>query len=345
MKKFKKLILVLVLFLFVQESKSQQLPIFSQYMFNDYVINPGVAGTFDYIPLRMTYRNQWTGFTGAPKTFTLTAHSAVSDHIGLGSMLYTDVTGPISISGAMFSYNFRFPVSGKYCAWDKRKFLSLSLSTRLNQFSFDPTNETWYSIHAPDGSGAVDQVIPSGIETSFNVYHSLAIYFYSERLFAGISALDIFATPNDLDVLSYYEGGYTNNLIGQYNFLAGYYYPIDQEMNWAIEPSLLLKKTKMSDMQYHFNTRVIYQDLMWLGLSYRQFDALVFLLGVDYGQYFFGYSYDTSVSEISGYNSGSHELVIGYNFSIRNKKDNLRFRKRFEDRRRLINPFKEFRRN
>ena len=103
MKKFKKLILVLVLFLFVQESKSQQLPIFSQYMFNDYVINPGVAGTFDYIPLRMTYRNQWTGFTGAPKTFTLTAHSAVSDHIGLGSMLYTDVTGPISISGAMFS--------------------------------------------------------------------------------------------------------------------------------------------------------------------------------------------------------------------------------------------------
>ena len=33
------------------------------------------------------------------------------------------------------------------------------------------------------------------------------------------------------------------------------------------------------------------------------------------------------------------------NFSIRNKKDNLRFRKRFEDRRRLINPFKEFRRN
>ena len=67
MKEFKKIILVFVLFLFTQESKSQQLPIFSQYMFNDYVINPGVAGTLDYIPLRMTYRNQWTGFTGALK--------------------------------------------------------------------------------------------------------------------------------------------------------------------------------------------------------------------------------------------------------------------------------------
>ena len=51
MKKFKKIILVFILFLFVEESKSQQLPIFSQYMFNDYVINPGVAGTLDYIPL------------------------------------------------------------------------------------------------------------------------------------------------------------------------------------------------------------------------------------------------------------------------------------------------------
>ena len=345
MKNFKKLILVFILFLFVNETKSQQLPIYSQYMFNDYVINPGVAGTLDYIPLRMTYRNQWTGFSGAPKTFTLTGHSAVTDNIGLGSMLYTDVTGPISISGAMLSYNFRFPVSGKYCQWDKRKFLSISLSTRLNQFSFDSSGETWYSIHAPDGSGQNDPVIPLGSETSFNVYHSLALYFYSERLYAGISALDIFSTPNDLDVLTYYEGGYTNNIVGQYNFILGYYYPVDKQKNWAIEPSLLLKKTKMSKMQYHFNSRVIYQDLLWLGLSYRQSDAFVLLFGIDYGQYFFGYSYDTSVSEINGYNSGSHELVVGYNFSIRNKKDNSRLRNRFEDRRKLINPFKEFKRN
>ena len=101
----------------------------------------------------------------------------------------------------------------------------------------------------------------------------------------------------------------------------------------------------MSKMQYHFNSRVIYQDLLWLGLSYRQSDAFVLLFGIDYGQYFFGYSYDTSVSEINGYNSGSHELVVGYNFSLRNKKDNSRLRNRFEDRRKLINPFKEFKRN
>ena len=104
---------------------------------------------------------------------------------------------------------------------------------------------------------AYNPLIPNGKETAFNVYHSLALYFYSERFYAGISALDIFATPNDLDILSYYDGGYSNNIIGQYNFLAGYYYPIDQQMNWAIEPSLLLKKTKMSDMQYHFNTRAV----------------------------------------------------------------------------------------
>ena len=97
-------------------------------------------------------------------------------------MLYSDVTGPISNSGVQLSYNFRFPVSGKYCEWDKRKFLSLSLSTKLNQFTFDNTNETNYSQHAPDGLGVIDPVLPEGMESSYNVYYSLAAYFYSERL-------------------------------------------------------------------------------------------------------------------------------------------------------------------
>ena len=99
------------------------------------------------------------------------------------------------------------------------------------------------------------------------MYISLALYFYSERFYAGISALDIFATPNDLDILSYYEGGYSNNIIGQYNFLAGYYYPIDQQMNWAIEPSLLLKKQRCLICNITLILELFYQDLMWFGLS------------------------------------------------------------------------------
>ena len=74
--------------------------------------------------------------------------------------------------------------------------------------------------------GKTIEVIPLGSETSFNIYHSLALYFYSERLYAGISALDIFSNPNDLDVLTYYDGGYTNNIVGQYNFILGYYYQL-----------------------------------------------------------------------------------------------------------------------
>ena len=139
MRNLNKLILIAILFFIAKETNAQQLPIFSQYMFNDYVINPGVAGTVDHIPFRVTYRNQWTGFPGAPKTITMSAHSAVSNHVGLGGLLYSDDTGDgaITLSGAMLSYNFRFPISGKYCEWDKRKFLSLSLSTRLNQFSIN----------------------------------------------------------------------------------------------------------------------------------------------------------------------------------------------------------------
>ena len=214
MKNLKKIIFIGILIFFGIKSNAQQLPIYSQYMFNDYVINPGVAGTLDYIPLKMTYRNQWTGFSGAPKTVSFTGHSPLSNHIGIGGMLYSDITGPISNSGVQLSYNFRFPVSGKYCEWDKRKFLSLSLSTKLNQFTFDNTSETNYSQHAPDGLGILDPVLPDGIESSYNVYYSLAAYFYSERLYAGISALDIFSTSANLNILSNEADGFTNNIVG-----------------------------------------------------------------------------------------------------------------------------------
>ena len=83
MKNLKKIIFIGILLLIGAKSEAQQLPIYSQYMFNDYVINPGVAGTLDYIPLKMTYRNQWTGFNGAPKTVTFTDTHLLSNHIEL----------------------------------------------------------------------------------------------------------------------------------------------------------------------------------------------------------------------------------------------------------------------
>ena len=54
---------------------AQQLPFTSQYMFNDYLINPAVGGSLDHMPITLSVRSQWAGLEGSPKTQFFSAHS------------------------------------------------------------------------------------------------------------------------------------------------------------------------------------------------------------------------------------------------------------------------------
>ena len=87
---------ILVIFIFVLLSCAmafgQQIPHHSQYMFNDFLINPAVAGNKEYAPVILGFRNQWTGFTGAPRTMTLSMHTALDKKMG----------GPIIEASAYF---------------------------------------------------------------------------------------------------------------------------------------------------------------------------------------------------------------------------------------------------
>ena len=58
-----KISILLSLFLLIAELRAQQFPMYTQYVFNEYIINPAVAGTVDGTPIRLSYRNQWSGFT------------------------------------------------------------------------------------------------------------------------------------------------------------------------------------------------------------------------------------------------------------------------------------------
>jgi len=106
---------------------AQQLHFHSQYMFNPYLHNPAFAGTKDYTVLTASYRNQWTGFTDAPTTGTLSGHFALKNNMGLGIGLYSDKTGPTSRIGGMASYAFHIP-------FDHSK-LSFGLSAMIFQYS------------------------------------------------------------------------------------------------------------------------------------------------------------------------------------------------------------------
>ena len=68
-------------------------------------------------------------------------------------------------------------------------------------------------------------------------------------------------------------------------------------------------------MQYDLNVNVLFNEIFWVGASYRSKEAIVALFEYQINRKFrVGYSYDITLGGISNYNSGSHELMLGYDF-------------------------------
>ena len=118
---------------FAVSLSAQQLPQITQYMNNNYVINPAVAGLYDYYQVNTTIRNQWAGIEDGPRTSVISIYGKHNDKVGLGGTVYNDVTGPTSRIGGSASYTYGFQLT------EKLK-LSLALQAGFTQFKIIKSN-------------------------------------------------------------------------------------------------------------------------------------------------------------------------------------------------------------
>ena len=92
---------------------SQQLPLNTQYIYNPIVINPAFSGISESSSIILMNRAQWKGFSEDEIATT----SISADYIlnnpkhGIGSMIYSDRTGAISLNGIDLMYSFKFQFS------------------------------------------------------------------------------------------------------------------------------------------------------------------------------------------------------------------------------------------
>ena len=71
----KKLLYILFLLLFAARIYAQQVPLYSQYMMNGFLLNPAVAGSEGYTAINLTAREQWLGLKNAPKTHAVSGQT------------------------------------------------------------------------------------------------------------------------------------------------------------------------------------------------------------------------------------------------------------------------------
>lgn len=284
-------------FLLASNSTGQQLPLYSQYYFNDYATNPAVGGTKSYVDARSNHRYQWQGVDDAPRTYTLSVNGPLkNDYAGLGAFLFTDHVGPTRRTGAQFSYTYKLKIN-------QNVKLGLALSGGVLEWKLDAQKITLYDPN--------DQVMVNGVMRSLVPDAKFGMHLYHANWFLGFSAPNLLQSKLKFDN-ALYTG--LSRLENHFLLTGGYKFNVTDDV--AIEPSAILKYVSPAPLQADIMARVIWKEKLWLGGVYRTMDAASVLLGITYrSNLSFGYSYDFTTSNIRNYSSGTHELFIGIRFS------------------------------
>ncbi len=296
-------LIVSALLLNLAPVKAQLLPQFSQYMFNDYLLNPALGGTHDYWQVKTNYRLSFQGITDGPQTYALGAYGPHKKlPMGYGGYIFNDVTGPISNMGVYGSYAYNIRITG-----DIR--LSMGLFLGMVQQKIDLAV-------LPADDNIVEQWGDEA--TKFYPDGSLGLYLYTSQYFAGFTFNHLMF--NNLTLLEDFDG--QDDKLGrvkpQFNIQGGYKYNLNR--NFDLEPTVFLKGIPDFDFMWDLNIRAIYQKMVWGGLGYRsskaQPESLIFLVGYNYNDMInIGYSYDFTLSKLSAYSNGSHEIMVGFKFN------------------------------
>ena len=287
-------------------SFAQQDPQFSQNMWNKLQPNAGSAGASGGICATLLGRLQWVGFEGAPKTYLLNVDGYVAAiHGGVGLSVMSDNIGANKGIAAKISYAYQMNLgTGKLGIGADVGILMNSLNA---------------SALKPAQSG--DNSIPTANASSMAPDFGLGLYYQiPEKLYFGVSTTHLVHGQ-----LKY--GDVKFKVARHYYLMAGYTYNVSPKFD--LLPSVFIK-TDGRATQFDVNLNVMYNKLIWLGASYRLQYAAVAMVGVQWKNVRIGYSYDFNTSKLNSYNSGTHEIMLGYCFKlekpvITQKYKNVRF--------------------
>jgi type IX secretion system PorP/SprF family membrane protein len=280
---------------------------FTNYFETPSYYNPGAIGLNDYLRIRGGSRLQWVGIPKAPKTFLGNADMPVklfNKRIGVGLVMQQESMGLYNnlTIGAMGAYKVKL-LKGE-----------LSIGVRVGLFDESFKGSEVVLPDDDDYHQSADDAIPTS-DIHGTAFDASVGAYYTHRLFwLGISATHINQPTVTMSADGSESKQYEFEAGRCFYFMAGCNIPIKNTL-FELQPSMLLK----SDFTFttaEVTARLRYNRFIYGGLSYRYDDAISLLIGANYKEFFFGYSYDYPTTYISKASSGSHELWIGYSMKL-----------------------------
>lgn len=319
----RKLAFVMLLYALGQLSAAQQIPLYNQYLFNKFLINPAHTGSDGYTSFNLTARNQWSGYSGSPTTYSLSSQARIlkrgyklhmnnmkintkyipktEGKVGLGGYIFSDKNGLIHRTGFQFTYSYHMRL---------QDYTQLSLGLALNGYhliikadesSFEELNEPWLNNNLRKGVFVSD--------ADFGVYLLNPRYdigFSSQQLFGSAARIGEYAYRNFKMYRHYY-------LFGSYSF--------QTHVRTELEPSVLLKMSDLMKPQADIGFNYIYDQSIFAGIAYRTGGALIANFRfrvvpreVSLTTMYFGYAFDFTLNKMQKATYGSHEIMIALKF-------------------------------
>ena len=292
-----KKISTLFIFMYVAlTAMAQQVPLYTQYMLNEYIINPAAGGKNDFFEAKSNNRYQWKGITDAPRTYILSVNGPLrSRKVGLGGYLFTDITGPTRRTGFYASYAYHLKIN-------EQIKLGLGLSAGLLQFSVDGSK-----INLRDDA---DVALNNSQQSVLLPDFGFGLNLYAKQFSLGFSAPQL--VQNKLNL--YESTSSIASKLEDHYFINGAY-RIRPTKDIEIEPSVLVKVLKPVPTQIDAGLKIMYRETIWIGGAYRTKDAYSAMLGMCIQKHLiFAYAHDFTFSNLKNYSSGTHEILVGLKF-------------------------------
>ncbi len=274
---------------------SQQHALYSQYIFNLFIVNPAYAGNREALSINAGYRAQWVGFDGSPRTQNFSAHGPIrAKNMALGLQFQNDVIGArraTSLAGT-YSYSIRL---------NRKKKLSFGLQGSMLNYMID-----WDKLSYGDSNEPIAYSIePNRWIPNFD----FGVMYSTAKGYLGFSAYNI-SNPN-LSEQPESDARLSTHL----QLMGGKVYELNR--NFALKPGFFVRYAVDGPMQVDASLSALFANSVWLTTTYRHGFGMVGTAQVFISEKFhFGYSYDWTLNNLAAYQSGSHEIFIGCDLSI-----------------------------
>jgi type IX secretion system PorP/SprF family membrane protein len=274
--------------------KSQQDPVYTQYISNLLTIQPAYAGISGVLAISALSRAQWVGWEGAPNSNTVTVSLPLkSVNVGLGLSLLNDKWGPILQNGVYADYAYRIPLK-------RRQYLAMGIKAGFNTYTARFTD---LELNDP-----TDPTFAQNIDFRMLPNVGVGALWHSDIFFLGASVPKLFRNNivDDSEKKVYRE-------VIHFYFMSGYIFPLNY--NVRLKPTLLYRWSEDTPSYIDVAANFLFYERVWFGVTYRIRNAyaLSFQFNVN-NQLRFGYSFDLTSFHENMVHSGTHEFTINYEF-------------------------------